>query len=340
MLKKFFLALFILTLSLGISYAKDRQGEVTFKIKIDAPEESKDVRLWVPYPVSDNEQSIDDIKIEGNYTYSGIYGQKQAGDLALYAEWTKPAKERFLTFTFKAKTMERIKREISSNVPVEESGIPVEIKAYLTNSSSSPADDKIKAIATNITRGKKTVLEKAMAIYDWTIENTFRDNSIKGCGTGDIEKILSAKGGKCVDIGGLYVAVAAAAGVPAREVWGFGLSKKAEDDITNSHNCWVEFYLPGHGWVPLDPAYVRKMMLNEKLEMKDAKKYRDYYFGAVGDYMIALTRGRKGYNLNPQQKGGTIPYGFMYPYAEIERIPVEWLAAQKELKYQITFKEK
>lgn len=339
MLKKLFLGLFVLTLSLGTSYAKERQGEVTFKIKIDAPEESKDVRLWIPYPVSDNEQSIDDIKIEGNYTYSGIYGQKQAGDLALYAEWTKPAKERFLTFTFKAKTMERIRRDFPSNVPVEESGIPAEIKAYLNGSTSTPSERKIKEIALKITKDKKNILEKAMAVYDWTIENTFRDNNIKGCGTGDIEKILSAKGGKCVDIGGLYVAVATAAGVPAREVWGFGLSKKAEDDITNNHNCWVEFYLPGYGWVPLDPAYVRKLMLNEKLELKDAKKYRDYYFGAVGDFMVTLTRGTKGYNLNPQQKGGTISYGFMYPYAEINGKPVEWLAAQKELKYQISFKE-
>jgi hypothetical protein len=80
-------------------------------------------------------------------------------------------------------------------------------------------------------------------------------------------------------------------------------------------------------------------MFTENLDLKGAQKYRDYYFGAVDEYRIALTRGEKGYTLNPSQKAGPIPYGFMYPYAEIDGKAVEWLAAQKELKYKITFRE-
>lgn len=339
MFKKIVLALAAIPFILGVAYAKERKGEVTFEINIQAPEESKDVRLWLPYPVSDKEQTIEDIKVEGDFAYSAVYGQKQQlGDAALYAEWTKPAKTGFLTLTFKADAIERVKKDF----PSKEAPIPVEIKEYLKGSQFIPIDGKIKETALKITKGKKGILKKAEAVYDWVIENTFRNPDIRGCGTGDVERILAEKSGKCADISGVYVALARAAGVPAREVWGLRLGKKQVDDITGGHHCWAEFYLPGYGWVPVDPADVRKAMLVEKLEIKDlkTKEYRNYYFGAVDEYRIVLTRGDKGYYLTPLQKEAPLPYGFMYPYAEVDGKAIEWLAAQKELKYKITFKEK
>ncbi len=344
MFKNFFGGMMVLPFLLGMSYAKDASGEVVFKVSIEAPAESKDVRLWIPYPKTDGEQTIDDIKIEGNFSSSKVYPQKAEGDFALYAEWTKPAKERFLTFTFRAKSMERLKLVPESfkqgkDFKSQESDIPAEVKEYLKGSPFTPTDGKVKEIASSITNGKNSIIEKAKAVYDWTVENTFRDPNIKGCGTGDVERILSEKGGKCADISGVFVAVVRAAGVPAREVYGLRLGKKSEEDITGGHHCWVEFYLPNYGWVPADPADVRKAMLIENLNLEQAKKYSDYYFGTVDEYRIALTRGSKGYYLNPPQKGGQIPYGFMYPYAEVDGKPLEWLAAQKELKYQITFRK-
>lgn len=338
MFKKIIFTALILPLLFSISCAKERQGEVAFKITIDAPENSKNVRVWAPYPVSDKEQTISDIKVDGNFTRSEVYSQKQfPTDKALYAEWTKPTKTRFITLTFKAKAIERVRKDF----PSKESDIPIEIREYLKGSEFIPTDGKIKEIAVSITSGKKNILEKAEAVYDWVIENTFRDPNVQGCGIGDVERILVEKGGKCSDIGGLFVALARATGVPARQVWGLRLGKKQVEDMTGGHHCWTEVYLPRYGWIPVDPADVRKAMFAEKLELNSekAKKYRDYYFGAVDEYRIVLTRGTKGYNLTPQQKGGMIPYGFIYPYAEIDGKPVEWLAAQKELKYKITFKE-
>lgn len=319
-----------------ISGARERQGEVVFKITIQAPEDSRDVRLWLPYPVSDGEQTIEDIRVGGNFTYSGVYGQRDGGDLALYAEWRSPAKERFLTLSFKASAIERIKRDF----PTKESDIPVEIKEYLKGSRFIPTDGKVKEIAEDITKGKRGILEKARAVYDWVVENTFRDPNVQGCGTGIVERILAEKGGKCADISGVFVAIARAAGVPANEVFGLRLGKKAEEDITGGHHCWAEFYLPGYGWVPVDPADVRKAMLVEKLDLNDprTKRYRDYFFGGVDEYRIVLNRGGKGRVFSPSQKGEPITY-FMYPYAEVDGRPLEWLAAQKELKYKVTFKE-
>lgn len=345
MFKRIIIAISAIFFIFGISHAKERKGEVVFQVSVEAPENSNDVRVWIPYPVTDNEQTIEDIQIDGNYTYSGIYGQKD-GDLALYAVWTKPEKERTITLTFKASAMERVKLvpagfKQGKDFPAkEDANIPAEIQEFTKGSQYIPTGGKIKEIALKVTKGKKTIHQKAKAVYDWVVENTFRDPDVKGCGTGEVDRMLAVKGGKCADISSVYVAIARAAGVPAREVWGLRLGKKPEDDITSGHHCWSEFYLPGYGWVPVDPADVRKAMLANKLELKDAetKKYRDYYFGAVDEYRIALSRGGKGRVLSPAQKDVPLSY-FMYPYAEIDGKGVEFIAAQKELKYKISFKE-
>lgn len=318
------------------SYAagKERKGAVELTVTIDAPEGSKDVRLWLPYPVSDGHQTISDVRVSGNYTSEGIYGVPSTGALALYAEWSAPAKERRLTITFNADARERVMKSF----PPTESGIPVEVSPYLEGTRFIPIDGKIKEVSLKITAGKKSIKDKAEAVYDWVVENTFRDPNVQGCGVGDVEATLAKRGGKCADISSVFVALARASGVPAREVFGLRLGKKAEEDMTGGHHCWAEFYQPGYGWVPVDPADVRKAMLAEKLELKGAKAYRDYYFGAVDPYRIALGKGGRGIYLSPAQNAGPLNY-FMYPYAEVDGKALEWLAAQKELKFKVSFKE-
>ncbi|MBM2839336.1 MAG: Transglutaminase protein [Deltaproteobacteria bacterium] len=317
--------------SAGMS--KERKGEIVLIVAIDAPEESKDVRVWIPYPVSNNVQDIADVRIDGNFSKSGIYGEKETGNLALYAEWTKHSKERVLTFTFNVSANELIKKDF----PREETDIPVEVMEYLKSTIFIPTDGKVRDIALSVIKDKKKISEKARAVYQWVVENTVRDPNVKGCGTGEVEKVLEKRSGKCADISSVFVSVARAAGVPAREVFGLRLGKKDDEDMTGGHHCWAEFYVPGYGWVPADPADVRKAMLTNNLDLKGALNYIDYYFGAVDEYRVALARGGRGYYLNPRQNDGPLNY-FMYPYAEINGKAVDWLAGQKELKYKITFK--
>ncbi|MBI5185458.1 MAG: transglutaminase domain-containing protein [Nitrospinae bacterium] len=308
-------------------------GTVEFTITIDAPEESKDVRLWVPYPVSDRDQSIGDIKIAGNYDNQGIYKEPGDGNMALYAEWKSPAEERRLTISFKATAMERVRKDFTPN----QAGIPAEVERYTKAEPLIPTDGEVAKAALEATKGKKTIAEKARAVYDWVVENTVRDPEAQGCGLGNVEVTIAKKSGKCVDLSSVFVALARAAGVPAREVFGLRLGKEpGASDLTKGHHCWGEFYLPGYGWTPVDPADVRKKMLEEKLDLDHAKDIREYYFGAVDQNRIVLGKGERGHDLNPRQNGGPLNY-FMYPYAEVDGKGLEWLAAQKELKYKVSF---
>jgi len=119
-------------------------------------------------------------------------------------------------------------------------------------------------------------MEKAKAIYDWIVANCHREGSVRGCGTGDVKFVLTSGnlGGKCADLNGLFVALARASGVPARDVYGVRVDDSAHGyksmgksgDISKAQHCRAEFYAQGYGWVPVDPADVRKVMLEETKE--------------------------------------------------------------------------
>src|SRR5262249_47626149 len=61
-----------------------------------------------------------------------------------------------------------------------------ELGHFLRPTKLMPIDGIVKDTATEITSKAKTDLEKARAIYEWVVENTFRNPKTRGCGKGDI----------------------------------------------------------------------------------------------------------------------------------------------------------
>lgn len=314
--------------------AKERQGAVTFQINLMAPEGSQEVKLWLPYPVSDDNQEITQVNIAGNYSRQGIYREGKLNNSILYLEWKGPFKEKTLTYSFKVKRKERITKDFPShNSPLS----PEEFRLYLEATRLGPTEGKVKEYAAQITKNHKTTLAKARVVYDWIVDNMHRDPAVKGCGLGEVDKLLVSMGGKCVDIHSVFVSLARAAGIPAREVLGIRIPKGREGDMSKAQHCWAEFYLPGYGWVVVDPADVRKIILEKQLTLEQAKPYREYFFGAVDENRIAFGIGRD-ITLNPPQKGDPLNY-FMYPYAEADGKPLNEDLYGFNLGYKISFKE-
>ena len=314
--------------------AKERKGLVTVEVKLNAPAEAKDVKLWIPYPLSDANQDITAVQVSGNYANSSVLREPASENTMLSVEWNGYVKERLLMYTFQVAR----KEQVADGFPKKETAFsPEEFKRYLESSPSLPITEKVKEQATRITKGKKTVLAKARAIYDWTVENMYRDPKVKGCGYGEVERLLEARGGKCVDINSVFIALARAAGIPAREVFGIRLPKGKEGDMTKFQHCWAEFYLPGKGWVVVDPADVRKYMLEKECDLEQAKPMREYYFGNVDENRIAFGTGRD-IVLNPPQSAGPLNY-FMYPYAEADGKPLNEDLYGFNIGYTIRFKE-
>jgi len=315
--------------------AKERSAEITITFDLKTPEDAKEVRLWIPYPVSDENQDIRDVNISGNFAKSGVYREGENGNVALYAEWNTPTNNRTLTYTFKVKRKEVVKKDFpKKELPFSKE----EFKEYLKATSHGPTTGKVKELADKITKGKKTNLAKAKAIYEWIVYNMHRDPNVKGCGFGEVEKLLVTMGGKCGDIHSVFIALSRASGVPAREIFGIRIPKGKEGDMTKAQHCWAEFYMPGYGWVPVDPSDVLKAMLEKKTtDREQVKDLIDYFFGAIDENRIAYQTGRD-VTLNPRQNGERLNY-FMYPYAEADGKPLNEDLYGFNIGYKITFKE-
>ncbi|MBU5614981.1 transglutaminase-like domain-containing protein [Geomonas azotofigens] len=306
---------------------------MTFAITVTSPQDAQDVKMWFPYPTSDLNQKIENLHFDGNYSTFTLSREPQSGALYLYTQWRGPQKERRLTVTFDATAMERkVTRLEEKAVP-----IPPEVAKYVQSEFWIPSDDKkVKALARQITKGKKGILPKARAVYDWVVDNTRRDPNVPGCGVGNVQATLAARSGKCADLSTLYVALARAAGVPAREVFGLRLGRPGQTDITDGHHCWAEFYLPGTGWVPVDPADVTKAVYEKKLSPAAAKPYRKYFFGAVDEFRIVLQKGGRGIVFTEGNKE-RVNY-FMYPYAEVDGKSLDY-CRPGTFAYTVKFRE-
>jgi transglutaminase-like putative cysteine protease len=311
---------------------KEKMGKMTYDVTIRTNESTNSARLWLPYPVSNDYQKIENVTIYGNFNYSGIHRDAGSGNLILYAEWLDPVEFPKLHFSYDVWRSEMILK----NFPEKEGVIPVDVEEYLLPTSLGPVDGTVKEHANDITNGKTTILGKAVAIYDYLVEHGERDPELSFCGDGDVCELLQSLRGKCVDFSSVFVALARSSGVPAREILGIRIYK--DGDITGAYHCRAEFYLPNYGWVPVDPSDVAKLMLRENLEIDDPKvvEARDYFFGAQTETYIDLSTGRDVI-LNPEQEGDPLNY-FMYPYAEVNGETLDFIS-QEYLKYIINFEE-
>ncbi len=226
-----------------------------------------------------------------------------------------------------------------------------ELEYFLRPTKLLPTDGIVKATADEITRGAKTDLDKARAIYEWIVDNTFRDPKTRGCGVGDIRFMLESRdlGGKCADLNALFVGLARAAGLPARDVYGIRVAKSelgyaslgtASNNITKAQHCRAEVHIGGHGWVPVDPADVRKVVLeeppgNRTLQEEVVENARARLFGSWEMNWIA-------YNFAHDVAlpgSNRAPLGFlMYPQAETKDGRIDSLDPDN-FKYEITSRE-
>jgi transglutaminase-like putative cysteine protease len=263
---------------------------------------------------------------------------------ARFSEGVKPV----LTLTSRVQT-----RNYSVNLaapgksPKPEAGLDY----WLQPTNLVKTDGIVQSEAYLITKDAKTDIEKARAIYDWIVENTYRNPKTRGCGVGDIKFMLESKdlGGKCADLNALYVGLARASGLPARHVYGLRVAKSdngfaslgpSTEVCTKGQHCRVEVWLRDYGWVPVDPADVRKVVLEEPpgnlpIDHEMVKKARTLLFGAWEMNWMAFNYGAD--IALPGSKGAPIGY-FMYPQGETAEGRIDPFDADA-FRYQISSRE-
>jgi transglutaminase-like putative cysteine protease len=214
-----------------------------------------------------------------------------------------------------------------------------------------PTDGVVKQTSDRIVAGATSDLERACAIYNWLVANTQRIAATGCCGSGDIKAMLAAEklGGKCADINGLFVGLARAAGLPARDLYGIRVAPSrfgykslgaGSTDVTKSQHCRADVWLEGVGWTPMDAADVRKVMLEEPPTHLNADEpkvvaARDALIGACEGNWVAFNCAHDV--ALPGASSG--PVGFlMYPEGEVGGVRLDCLDPAA-LRYRIEARE-
>src|SRR5262249_36442608 len=269
------------------------------------------------------------------------------GATLLHVEWPASEKVPVVEVVSRFSTRDRnvdLSKPLAS-VAKESSAV---LKTYTSATKLMPLDGIVLETSREIVKGAGNDLDKARAIYEWIVENTFRDPKVRGCGVGDIRGMLETKnlGGKCADLNALFVGLARAAGIPARDLYGIRAADSKEfkslgksGDITNAQHCRGEFYVQSQGWVPVDPADVRKVILEERpgLTLDDpiAKRARAKLFG---QWEMNYLSYNFAHDVKLPGSGGDPVAFLMYPQAETaegRKDPLEPAA----FKYEILSKE-
>ncbi len=166
------------------------------------------------------------------------------------------------------------------------------------------SDPNVQGNASQICGTDTNPVEKARKIYEWVSRN-INYKLQTGSGTGDNatgEKgaswALANREGDCSEYSDLMVALLRAQGVPARKVVGLVMLTDQSYDLPSYSNrsswyymididsyfnnitghAWVEYYVPGAGWVSCDPTW-------------GVNRTDNYYFNYQDFRHIASARG-------------------------------------------------
>ena len=333
--------------SSGSDGAKWRTFEVVTRVDVAGP--TGPTRVWLPMPLAadtDYQKSLGH-SWTGNAAVARIYRDDKYGANIFYAERpageSAPVAEVTTRFAARDRLVDVTKPGVNPN-PEDRATL----NRYRESSKLVRTDGIVKKTSQQITKGADKDVDKARAIYEWIVENTFRDPKVRGCGVGDIRAMLETGnlGGKCADLNALFVGLARAAGIPARDVYGVRAADSAEfkslgksGEITKAQHCRAEFYVASHGWVPVDPADVRKVVLEERggipLGDPTTQKARAKLFGQWEMNWLAYNYAHDVKLLN--STGDAVDY-FMYPQAETGEARKDSLDPDS-FKYKITSRE-
>lgn len=236
-------------------------------------------RLWLPLPRYKDtpwERSLGH-RWQGNFATAGIYRDPVAEMEVFYADWPEGIDHPTLQIASQIATQDR-HFDITQRQPVAER--TEVLRRCLRSTELLSGDGMVRRTAERAVGRIKNPLAQGKAIYDWVVENTAYDPALNNAVERPISEMLETGNltGRSADIALLFVGLCRAVGIPARPVFGLRVDSSRLFDslgvvgeLSEAQHCRAEFYTPGYGWIPVDPADVRKAIREERLNDSDSK---------------------------------------------------------------------
>lgn len=144
------------------------------------------------------------------------------------------------------------------------SDIPTDIAKNYTGSTQywQTSDTALAAKAKEAASGKTKVVDIVRSIHQLTKDTlTYNNEKIKyNIRQGSTKALQNPENAVCLEYSDLMIALLRSQGIPARMPVGYAYagSLKQSKAVIDSLHSWVEAYIPGIGWINVDPTWGEK----------------------------------------------------------------------------------
>jgi transglutaminase-like putative cysteine protease len=319
-------------------------------LTIKVPRGAKTVRVWFAVPQEDVYSVVRKFNVASDYAVR--YDRDSWGNRVGYVEIQNPTREQVIL----REDFDLTRTEVRNTINAAETRPLTDqersaLAAYLQPATYVVVNDDIRKLAASITGGETNPVLAARKLYDWTYKNVnywVKDpDHLKASPVGSTEYCLRTKTGNCTDFHSLFASLAISSGIPVRMVYGSLLKPTLNGmEVDASYHCWILFFAPRLGWLPLDASlanmYAEEIPLNDKnknlVELTTSTGYHgtdkgkvEYYFGNLDERRVVWSMGRD-LTMQPPQDDGPVN-SLPKMYVEVDgKQSVDWTR-------QLTYKE-
>jgi len=214
-----------------------------------------DVNLYTMLPKQDvTLLSIDPVPIGLSYSYSGLRARFSPLELNPGENFTIVVR-----FNVKLLALPPVTNDFNGTL----GDIPSDFLKYTGYAKYWETNDtSIQSLSSSLTANQTTVFGKVRAMYFWVADNIKYDyDKLNASERGEsaeqytAPQTLALRKGVCVDISNLFITLCRASGIPAVAIVGDCYNGvNGSDNVKNAHQ-WAAAYVPGYGWVEVDPTW-------------------------------------------------------------------------------------
>lgn len=307
-----------------VDAAKTATFQATNEIALTPPKDAKELRAWIALPQDDTFTKVANLDVKCPVTHRVVTDSEGSKVLYVEAKAPFPADLKVVTTFEVTRTEQKAKIDASATRAITDEERRAHAKDLAAN-TNVVIDEKIQKLAKEVVGAEANPVKASRKIYDWVLANIeywVKDPANKKASpVGSSEYCLTNKTGNCTDFHSLYAALSRAAGIPTRFYYGsFFKAELDGQDTDQSYHCWLEFWAPELGWIPIDVAiadiFVGDFQLTKENETlvkrttaagytKADPSMVDYYFGNLDERRVLWSLGRD-VKIDPAPKVGAV----------------------------------